>query len=128
MKWILAAAAMLTLTSCGGIRYYVHQDEAVQQATRSAVELETVELRVGQQLKLLKHSQGIAIIGGYKQGVVVEDTNVVGVQYGDGTDDFAAEVYLIGKKVGVTMAGYGNRLGAGLNYTTSSPRFRVIVR
>ncbi|GAA5495125.1 hypothetical protein Rhal01_01297 [Rubritalea halochordaticola] len=118
----------LLLTSCGGITHYVHKDAE----TRSG-QMTPVTLKAGEEKLMLKHTQGIAIVGGYKEGISVEDSSIAQVRYGDGSeaDSYAPKAYLIGKKPGITRAVYTNRLAphqfAEQYETPATSSFKVIV-
>ncbi|MFC4992062.1 hypothetical protein [Rubritalea tangerina] len=124
IRLVLAGMVVLGLTGCGGIRYAQHDARAV----RSGGELSPVHLEVGGAKKVVTHRQGVALVGGYREGVWLEDESVAEVRYGDGSDRFAPEVYLVGKKEGETWAWYGNRLGSAPRGDQVAGRFRVEVR
>lgn len=127
MKALLLKLPLL-LTSCGGITHYVHKDTDIRGG-----QLEPVTLKVGEEKLMLKHTQGIAIVGGYKAGISVEDETIAQVRYGNGSiaDSYAPKAYLIGKKPGTTRAAYSNRMGPSAfkgDYQTAPARvFQVIV-
>lgn len=106
------------LPGCGGITRYVHR-ELPDQPGRS---LSSVSLDVGESIRILKHTRGIAIGGGYIEGVAIEDPAIVGVLYGrDGQDEFAPQVFLKALKPGTTRAVYCNRLGEQPDFSKQLP-------
>ena len=130
LKKIAPVALVLLLTGCGGLTYYAHDE--VPSLRGKALSAVTVE--AGQTIKLLKHSTGL-MWGGFKEGVVVEDSTIVEVRYGkDGSDNWAPTVYLIGLKPGTTRAVYCNRLGERPDFSQAlddgfqKHSFEVIVR
>lgn len=129
MKALLLALPLL-LTSCGGITRYIHKDADLRTG-----QLAPVTLKAGEQKLILKHTQGIAIVGGYKEGISVEDPTIALVRYGNGTqaDFYAPKAYLIAKKPGTTRAAYTNRLAPysfpklDIKGIPSPPTFQIIV-
>ena len=107
----LAMACGLTclLTSCGGIRHYLHTDVPAP----AGQQLAPVALTVGESVKAVKHTRGVAIAGGYVEGITIEDPTIAMVRYGiDGNGDrFDPVVRIVGLRPGTTRAAYGNRLG-----------------
>lgn len=123
---LFACSLVFVLTSCGGIRNYLHPESA-----RTAEGgLVPVELVVGQEVKVLKHTQGIAIVGGYKAGLRVADPSIAEVRYGDGSeeDSMAPNVYLTGGKQGETRACYVNRYGGEADFLDRRNSFSIIVK
>ena len=95
------------VAGCGSIRYYQHKGGPPYSS-----KLQDVHLKVGQRVKVLKHSSGL-MWGGYIHGVAVEDLSIVEVQYGkDGKGDrWDPLVSLVGVKPGHCRAAYVNRMG-----------------
>lgn len=123
---LFVSPLVFVLTSCGGIRSYLHPN--LEKTAESG--LAPVVLAVGQELKVLKHGQGIAIVGGYKAGLRVADPSIAEVRYGDGSEEdaFAPVVYLTGVKPGQTRACYVNRLGDGTDFSARRGSFSIIVK
>lgn len=115
----LLALFSVLLTSCGGLSYYKHPAASQQ----SAPQLAPVTLRANETIKLLKHSRGIAIVGGYIEGVAIEDTSIARVHYGkeNESDRFAPLARLTGISHGSTRAVYCNRLGERPDFTKPLP-------
>ena len=100
LRFILSAVGVIVLSGCGGLTYYAHDDVRSSEARA----LPPVMLNSGQELKMLKHSSGL-MWGGYKEGIVIEDSSIAAVRYGkDGSDSWAPTVFLIGLKPGTTRA------------------------
>lgn len=131
----LLTAIILTslLSACGSVKHYYHGDTVFQ--TRPAgTPLETITIEVGQDVKLLKHTQGL-MWGGYIQGVAIEDPDIVSLRFGkDNSNSFDPTVYIKGLKPGVTRAVYCNRIGERPDFSNPLPRdfeessFQIIVR
>lgn len=129
MKALLLTLPLL-LTSCGGITRYVHKDVDIRGG-----QLAPVMLKVGEEKLMLKHTQGIAIVGGYKEGITVEDDSIAQVRYGNGSeaDSYSPKAYLIGTKPGTTRAAYTNRLAPysfpklDIKGIPSPPTFQIVV-
>ena len=111
-RGVLLGLAGCLLSSCGTLRYYQHP-----KALSSTEGLRNLHLKVGQSVKLLRHSSGL-IWGGYIHGVDVEDSTLIDVRYGKGGkgDSFDPLVELVGLKPGSCRVVYSNRLGADFDF------------
>ena len=114
--------SVVLFTSCGGIKYYKHPTLS-KRSHPQASPLDPVVLNAGEKVKLLKHTRGMIIGGGYIEGVVIEDPTLVAAHYGKAakSDRFAPLVTVTGLKSGSTRAVYCNRLGERPNFTQPLP-------
>ena len=125
---LLASFTVCFLSGCGSVQYYQHSKVPAP----AGENLTEVTLRIGETVKMVKHTRGIAIGGGYMEGVVLEDPSLVKIRYGKsgGADRFDPLVSMTGVRQGSCWAIYSNRLGSK-NYAElesyGGSKFRVKV-
>lgn len=118
LPYLFLPALTCLMTSCGSVRHFQHAKVPAPEGKT----LSPLTLRVGETRKMVKHTFGLLSIGGgYVQGVSVENSSLVRIDYGKNRQVITGEVfdpyvYITGLKPGKTRAAYDNRLSSSYHF------------
>ena len=106
MRFLKAGVGLLAgllLSSCGGLKCYLHDCHSPTES------LETVELRVGEEMRAVRITRGMtAVSSGYQHGLIAEDPGVVRVVVREA--GMKTYVSLLGVGEGETRMFYVNQI------------------